>query len=104
MARAIWNLRPFLKVLLPLALALAPAGCGRPATEADCQLIVDRNVEVQMKAMKLEDKALIQKKQEELHAMMKDELKDCVGRRVTDNMMRCVREAKTADEITKCIR
>jgi hypothetical protein len=36
--------------------------------------------------------------------MMKDELKDCVGRRLTDGMMRCVREANTADEITKCIR
>ena len=87
-----------------LAVLASTAGCGRPATEADCQLIIDRNVEVQMHAMKLEDKTLIQKKQTELHVAMKDDLKDCVGRRVTDGMMRCVREAQTADEITKCIR
>lgn len=79
-------------------------GCGRPATEADCQLIIDRNVEVQMRAMKLEDRALIAKKQQELRNAMKDELKDCVSRRVTDGMMRCVREATTAEQITKCIR
>lgn len=86
------------------ALVFVLSGCGRPATEADCQLIIDRNVEVQMRAMKLEDPALIAKKQEELRVAMKDDLKDCVGRRVTDKMMNCVREAKTAEEITKCIR
>ena len=80
------------------------AGCGRPATESDCQLIIDRNVEVQMHAMKLEDKALIAKKQGELRVALKDDLKDCVGRRVTDGMMRCVRGAETAEDITKCIR
>lgn len=87
-----------------LTLAIVSLGCGRPATDADCQLIIDRNVEVQMRAMKLEDKSLITKKQEELRSAMKDDLKDCVGRRVTDGMMRCVREAPTAEEITKCIR
>lgn len=87
-----------------LAAGLGLVGCGRPATEADCQLIIDRNVEVQMHAMKLEDPALIAKKQADLRLAMKDDLKDCVGRRVTDGMMKCVREAKTAEEITKCIR
>jgi hypothetical protein len=87
-----------------LFVLLACGACGRPATEADCQLIIDRNVEVQMRAMKLGDPVLIAKKQEELRAAMKNELKDCVNRRVTDGMMRCVREAQTADEITKCIR
>lgn len=96
-------------VLLPrlgpcLGACVLLLGCGRPATEADCQLIIDRNVEVQMKAMKLEDRDLIAKKQQELRTAMKDELKDCVGRRVTDSMMRCVKSADTAEEITKCIR
>src|SRR5688572_29487456 len=92
-----------LVVLASLLLPVA-TGCGRPATEADCQLIIDRNVEVQMKAMKLEDRDLITKKQQELRTSMKEELKDCVGRRVTDAMMRCVKEAATAEDITKCIR
>ena len=80
-------------------------GCGRKATEADCQLIVDRNVEVTMRAMSNQpDQAAITKKQEELRAEMKDGLKDCVGRRVTESMMDCVKSAKTQDEINACIR
>lgn len=93
-----------LLLLLAAVALVALEGCGRPATESDCQLIIDRNVEVQMREMKLVDPALIAKKQEELRAIMKSELKDCVGRRVTDGMMRCVREAPTPDAITKCIR
>ncbi|MBK6692185.1 MAG: hypothetical protein IPG50_08265 [Myxococcales bacterium] len=97
-------MRPLSYVLSLVALVTLAAACGRPATEADCKLIVDRNVEVQMRAMKLVEPGLIAKKQEELRASLKDELKDCVGRRVTDSMMGCVREAETAEAITKCIR
>jgi hypothetical protein len=80
-------------------------GCGRKATEADCQLIVDRNVEVTMRAMSNQpDQAAITKKQEELRAEMKDGLKDCVGRRVTDSMIDCVKNAKSQDAINACIR
>jgi small lipoprotein (TIGR04454 family) len=81
------------------------AGCGRKATEADCQLIVDRNVELQMKAMNITDTAAIAKKQEELRKEMKEELHgECLGRRVTDAMMACVRGAKSTDEINQCVR
>lgn len=80
------------------------AGCGRKATEADCQLIIDRNVEVQMKAMHIDDQPTITKKQEELRAQFKDDMKDCEGRRVTDKMMNCVRNAQTGDEVTECLR
>ncbi len=88
-----------------IASASLVLGCGRKATEADCQLIVDRNVEVTMRSMSNQpDQAAITKKQEELRAEMKDGLKDCVGRRVTDSMMDCVKSAKTQDEINACIR
>jgi len=89
-----------------LALAVAPlAACTREATEADCQLIVDRNVELQMKAMNNPDPTAIEKKQEEMRQEMKDDLRaGCIGRRVTDAMMKCVRNAKTTDEISQCLR
>jgi len=95
--------------LLAIALAVLPAplvlGCGHEATEAECQLIVDRNVELQMKAMNNPDPAAIQKKQEEVRQEMKDDLRSgCLGRKVTDAMMKCVRNAKTTDEISQCLR
>jgi len=86
------------------ALLLALSGCGRKATEADCQLIVDQNVAVQMKAMSITDPAAIQKKQEDLRAELQGEMKDCIGRRVTDSMMACVKNAQTTDEISQCLR
>lgn len=82
----------------------ALTACGRKATEADCELIIDRNVEVQMKAMHIDDAPTIAKKQDELRAQMKDDLKDCEGRRVTDKMMGCVKNAQTGDEVTECLR
>ena len=83
--------------------ALLPA-CRREATDADCQLIVDRLIEVELHAMNTNDPAVIAKKQEAIRTSMKDELKDCRGRRITDGIMTCVKKAPTTDEILACIR
>ena len=92
-------------VLAPsLVAAVLLVGCGRKATEADCQLIVDRNVELQMRALNINDPVAIAKKQDELRSEMKGELQQCVGRRVTDGMMDCVRVAKSTAEISQCMR
>jgi hypothetical protein len=77
-------------------------GCGRKATQADCDLISDRYVEVQMHAMNINDPASIDKRKAEMREEMKDELKGCIGKRVTDGMLACVRRAKTNEEIDKC--
>jgi len=74
------------------------------ATEADCELIIDRNVEVQMKAMNVGEPASIAKRQAELKAQMKSELKDCVGRRVSNGMMDCLKTATTPEAIDSCMR
>lgn len=83
--------------------ALVPA-CRREATEADCQLIVDRLIEVELRATNTTDPAVIAKKQETIRTSMKEELKDCRGRRITDGIMACVKKAPTTDEILACIR
>ena len=87
-----------------VCLAIVLFGCGRKATEADCQLIVDQNVTVQMKALSITDPALIAKKQDELKLELAGEMKDCVGRRVSDSMMACVKGAQTSEEIQRCLR
>ena len=79
------------------------AACGRRATEADCSFILDRNVEVAMKQMNISDPVAIAKRKDEIRSEMKDSLKDCVGKRVTDPMLACVRTAQTADDIDKCM-
>jgi hypothetical protein len=96
--------RPVLSALVLAVSAAAAIGCGRKATEADCQLIVDRNVELQMKALNINDPVVIAKKQDELRGEMKGELQQCVGRRVTDGIMDCVKVAKSTAEISECMR
>lgn len=91
------------RMLLALA-ALAGAGCTRKATEADCQLIVDRLVELELRAQKTTDPSAIQKKQEVIRGTMKEELKDCTGRRVSDGMMACVKTADAPEAVLACIR
>jgi hypothetical protein len=86
------------------AIAVLASACGRKATEGDCQLIIDRNVEVQMRAMNITDSVLIAKKQQEIREQLKGEMKECVGRRVTDGMMNCVRIAADTKEIASCMR
>jgi hypothetical protein len=83
---------------------LALSGCGRNATREDCESIVDRNVEVQLRALGVTDSDLVEKRKNELRAAMKGDIETCVGKRVTDRMMACVRTAETADQIDKCLR
>lgn len=87
-----------------VALLSGASGCGRKATQEDCDLIIDRYVEVQMHAMNINDPTAIEKRAAQMRADMKDQLKDCVGKRVTDSMLACVKKAQTNDEIDKCTR
>ena len=87
-----------------MGVAIGIGGCGRPATEAECSLIVDRIIEVELKASGVTEAEATQRKKEELRAASQKELKDCVGRRITAGMLECVKGAATADEINQCIR
>jgi hypothetical protein len=87
-----------------LAFSFASAGCGRRATEADCDIIVDHMTELQMKAMHITDPVAIDKRKKEIHDELKAQLQGCVGRRVSDAMMACVARSQTADEFDKCLR
>ena len=89
-----------------LAAATPLAGCGHKATAADCQLIVDRNVEVEMKKLNITDPTAIAKRKDEEKndPKTKSDLNGCIGKRITDAMMSCVVNAQTGDEIDQCIR
>ena len=88
-----------LLVALPGAFAL---GCGHPATEKECQEIADRVTELELKASPVgRDPDTAKEQLERTRAWVKEsQLKSCVGRRITDKAMDCVRVAKKAEEIT----
>jgi hypothetical protein len=91
--------------ILAACLVLVCAACGRRATRADCQLIVDRSVELQMKDLNETDPQAVQKRETEVRAELDEELKACErDRRVTEKTMACVQSAQTTVELDKCLR
>jgi hypothetical protein len=80
------------------------AGCGRRATVADCRLIVDKSVELQMKEMSHNDVAAIAERERQVRAALEDQIRSCESHRVTAKTMACVREASTTKELDTCLR
>ena len=86
--------------------ALAVSACGHPATEAECQAIVERIVELELKAQKVTAPTEIAKRRGESLGSpgdggRPDVLQGCVGKHITDRALACVRSAETASEITE---
>jgi len=82
---------------LPLLFVLVSA-CGRPATQQECDEIVVRVTELELKARGIAG-GDGQEVQETKEALRKSTLHDCVGRRISDKAMACVRAAKTAQAL-----
>jgi hypothetical protein len=93
-----------LRTLGATAAVVLAAGCGRRATTADCDLLFNRYVEVQLRSIHVIDPVEIAKREQTMRGEMKDDLKECPGKRITDSMLRCVQNAQTNDEIDKCTR
>ena len=87
-----------------VSMTVALVACGRRANEADCQLIVDKSVELQMKEMEKTDPVAIQKRQDALRHELEPEMKECVGRRITDQMMACVKGAQQSTDLETCVK
>jgi hypothetical protein len=77
-------------------------GCGRAATEDDCKLIYEKNVEVEMRTLEKADEATIASKKKELQQAFDADIKQCVGKRITDAVMTCIKDAKTSEDMAKC--
>ncbi len=90
-------------IALP-ALVLLGGACGRHATRADCQLIVDRSVEIELKERNETDPKAIAKREAEVRAELDVKIGSCErDRRVTDKMMACVQSASTTPDLEKCL-
>ena len=85
------------------ALALF-VGCGHPASKEECLEIFDRSAAIELELQNVQDPAIVQERIERARADRGEELlRQCVGRRITDRAMRCVREAKSSKELDQCL-
>jgi hypothetical protein len=80
----------------------AATGCGRPATIADCEEIVARIAELELRGAKAADPSAIAKEVADTKVAFQAKAKqECVGKRITQRALDCVRNAKTAQEIVR---
>jgi hypothetical protein len=80
-------------------LALSAAvGCGRKATVEDCEQIVRRIAELELRDVVPREElgSEVQQAQEKFRERA---LADCVGRRITEGSLACVASAKTAETV-----
>jgi hypothetical protein len=85
-----------------LVLVLAPLSCGRPATEAECEEIVGRIASLELKATQTVNPddldAEVRATQEAFRGQALDK---CVGKRITQGALDCVRRATSARQIVE---
>ena len=87
-------------LFLPL-LATGAFACGHPASNKECQEIVERItlLELETASRGGDPKAVGAQVDETKRALAANTLKDCVGKRITERAMMCVRAAKDSQQI-----
>ncbi len=92
-------------VLAGGGILIACGGCGHPATEAECEALFRANAEVELRAQGITDPATLDQRVADARAAKGEELlADCLGKRITDKAMACVKQAKTAEELDACLK
>jgi hypothetical protein len=93
-------MRPFALLLVPLLV-----GCGHPASEQECEEIVERVATLELEHAHAGTDTVASEVKLAKESFKKDMNRRCIGRRVTQAAMNCVRQAKSADQIEKeCFR
>lgn len=85
-----------------LSALLLILGCGRPATVRECEEIASRVATLEYEAASKSKSPPQPDQIQTIRARVHDAMmKGCVGKRITERALRCVRTAKTAEAIQK---
>lgn len=95
---------PF-RIFLASGIALTALGCGHPASEKECEEIVERVARLELEKANAGTDTVAAEIKLAKQSFQKDMRQRCIGRRVTADAMNCVRTAKTSEQIEKeCFR
>ncbi len=84
--------------------AVLLAGCGHPATKAECEELFAKNAEIELRAQKVTDPKEIQARTTAARAAEGEAfLGRCVGKRITQRALECVRRATTVEQFDRCL-
>lgn len=81
-------------------------GCGHPASETDCREILRRAAELELRERLGSESPLIATEVQSIEESMKDAMMTkCVGKRITDDALACVRSATKSEQLfEECLR
>jgi hypothetical protein len=85
-------------VIAVIAVIASAGGCGRKATVEDCEQIVRRIAELELKDV-VPKEELGNEVQQAEQSFRERALADCVGRRITEKSLACLATAKTAEAV-----
>jgi hypothetical protein len=92
-------------VLAALAVAALGACSRRPASESDCQAILDRLVDIELRERGYLDPALSERWHATARTRFAAEVAACRERRLPEGALACVARATTAEEVAhRCLR
>jgi hypothetical protein len=83
----------------------AASGCRRhPVSEMDCQQVLDRLVELELREQGYRDAVVRARWQQEIGRRFGPDLKRCRGLRVRNDLHACLATAQSSEEIThRCL-
>lgn len=80
-------------------------GCGHPATEGECEALFNRSAELELEAQNIRDPERIRQRVADARKARGERLvKECVGKRITDDALGCVKSAATVEQLDKCLK
>jgi hypothetical protein len=87
-------------------LAAALAGCGHPATREECDQLLSKSAEIELRtSQNVSDPKMIAERTAAARATPKgvEFSAQCLGKRITTSMLECVRNATTAEQFDHCL-
>jgi hypothetical protein len=92
-------------VVLSSAFLAAAVGCGHPATERECEEIVARITLLELGRVDAGQSVVADEIKNAKESFRKEIRQKCVGRRITNAAMECVRKATASRQIEdECFR
>jgi hypothetical protein len=93
-----------MRARLPLLVAVLVAGCGHPASRAECDELFAKTAEIELRAQKVTDpKVIADRTAAAKEAEGETFAKTCLGKRITQRALECVRRATSAEQIDRCL-
>ena len=91
-------------MLAATSLLVVCSGCGHPASEQECQEILQRSAELELRSRNITDTDTIQSRVAAAREAKREQLMGlCLGRRITDAAMACIRRAASSEALEACL-